>query len=60
MCVCMVEDVCAVAWQQRNKVSMMSDKGIMGTPVVEHDKQRWQTVNGKDLLPTFLVSTKTK
>ena len=38
-----VEDVRAVAWQQRNKASTTSDSG---TPVVEHGKQRWRTVNG--------------
>ena len=41
-----VEDVRAVARQQRNKASMTSDKRMMGTPVVEHGKQRWRTVNG--------------
>ena len=41
-----VKDVRAVAWQQRNKASMTSDKRMMGTPVVEHGKQRWRTVNG--------------
>ena len=48
------EDVCTVAWQQRNKASMMSDKRIVGTQGVllyvslikEHGKQRWWTVNG--------------
>ena len=34
------------AWQQRNKASMTSDKRMMGTPVVEHGKQRCRTVNG--------------
>ena len=26
---------------------MTSDKRMMGTPVVEHGKQRWRTVNGE-------------
>ena len=34
------EDVHVVAWQQRNKASMTSDKRI------EHGKQRGRTVNG--------------
>ena len=41
---------------QSSKASMTSDKRMMGTPVVEHGKQRWWTVNAnhrKDLLPTF-------
>ena len=44
--VCIIEDVRAVAWQQRNKALMTSDKRMMETPVVEHGKQRWRTVNG--------------
>ena len=41
-----VEDVRVVAWEQLNKASMTSDKRMVGTPVVEHGKQRWRTVNG--------------
>ena len=29
-----------------NKASVTSDKRMVGTPVVEHGKQRWRTVNG--------------
>ena len=36
-----VEVVRAVAWQQRNKTSVTSDKRMVETPVVEHGKQRW-------------------
>ena len=47
------KDVCAVAWQQLNKVSMTSVKRTVGTRMVllhvslyKYGKQSWWTVNG--------------
>ena len=51
ICIYIVEDVRAVAWQQRNKALMTSDKRMMGMP----KRRRSGTVKRRD---TTKISTR--